>query len=174
MGIETGVLLAYAAAASAVVGAGSAIYSGDQQRKAGHRAEDQAAADAEAAQGAAQVEADKIRKATRARQSEAVASLAASGVDISSGTAEQIQTDIGQRGEEDALTTILTGGNRSRSLRQRGEEYGLQGENAQTAGYVNATSSVLSSVSSSARASGWRSTNTNYSDLSHTTRGSGD
>lgn len=173
MGIAEGTLALWALAASTAVGVGTAVYTADSQRKQAHAAADQAQADAEAAAAQGRVEAEKIRKATRARQSEAVAALAASGVDVSTGTAEQIQTDIGERGEEDALTAILSGQRRSgRYMGEAANDRFMAGQ-ATSAGYVNAGASVLSSVASSAR--GWKGGGTRDGwDLSRTNRGSGD
>ncbi len=164
--------LEIAAIAGAVISAAGTAVSIDQGRKSANMAKDQAEADAAAAQGQAEVEAAKIRKAAKSQRSAAVAALAASGVDVSTGTAEQIQTDIDQRGEEDALTAILGGGRRSRYLQQEGA-LGVYGASQRATGTVL---SGLSSVAGSAR--GWKSTNTQQSpaawDLSYTNRGSGD
>lgn len=173
MGIAEGTLLAYAAIASAVVGAGAAVYSGDQARKTAHAASDQAQADADAAAGEAMVQAQKIREAGKKQQQAAVAALAGSGVDVQTGTAEQIQTDIGQRTEEDALTAILNGRNAQRRGYQQGAIDRLSGDNAQTAGYINAGASVLSSVAASRRY-GTNSANSGAFGLLSTSRGSGD
>lgn len=159
MGIETIALVA-----GAVISAGGAIYAGDQQRKASNRAADQADADAEASRGQAMVEARKIREAGKKARSTAVAALAASGVDVSTGTAEQIQTDISQRSEEDALTTILNGKTRGRFMEAEAGNLRLRGESAQTAGYINAGSSLLSSVAASGRSSGWKSSRLTAAD----------
>jgi hypothetical protein len=140
--------LEIAMVAGAVVSASAAVYSGVQADKQADAAADQTEADAAAVRGEAMVRARKIREAAKAQQSEAVAALAASGVEVQSGTAEQIQTDIGERGEEDALNTILTGGNASRSMGREASMERLAGSTARTSGYINAGSSVLSSVTS--------------------------
>lgn len=132
--------------AGAAVSAGTAIHAGEQQRSAANAAADQAKADAETAAGQAQVEAAKIREAAKRQRSAAIAALSASGVDVGAGTAEQITADITQRGEEDALTTILTGSNRGRMLNREAEISRIGGSNAATAGYVGAASSVLGSA----------------------------
>lgn len=148
MGIAEGTLLAYAAVASAAVGAGAAIYSGDQQRKAMHANADQAQADADAAAAEGRVQAQKLREAAKRQRASAAAALAASGVDVGEGTAELIQQDITDRGEQDALTTILSGSRRSALLGREAEVSRIGGSNAQTAGYIGAASSVLSSANS--------------------------
>lgn len=152
MGIET--IAAVAAIAGTVISVAGTAYAIDQGRANANKAKDQAEADAAAAQGQAEVEAAKIRKAAKAQRSAAVAALAASGVDVAAGTAEQIQTDISQRGEEDALTMILGGGRRGRYLQQEGA-MAVYGASQRATGSVI---SGLSSVAGSAR--GWKSTNT--------------
>lgn len=149
MGIVEGALIA-----SAVVGAGGAIYAGEQQRQTMHANADQAQADADTAAGQAQVEARKIREAAKRQRSSAAAALAASGVDVGTGTAELIQQDITDRGEQDALTTILTGDRRSRLLNREADVSRIGAGNAQTAGYIGAASSVLGGVNSYY---GWKS-----------------
>lgn len=158
MGIETAVLIG-----AAVVSAGTAYYAGEQQKKAADANADQAEADAAAAAGAAEVEARKIREATRRQQGEAQAALASSGVQVGIGTAELIQQDIAQRGEEDALTTILNGRNRGRLMGREAEALRIGGRNARTAGYLNAGSSLISGYSAYGRASGWRQNGPGYS-----------
>jgi hypothetical protein len=145
MGIETAALVA--AVAATTVSAGAAIYSGAQQKSAAKAQANQVNADAEAAAGQAQVEAQRIRDATKKQQSASIAALAASGVDVGAGTAEQITTDIGQKGEQDALTTILNGRNGVSRAAANADALRISGSNAQTAGYLNATSSVLNGAS---------------------------
>jgi hypothetical protein len=153
MGIETAFLVA---AAGSALAAGGAIYSGQQQKQQLNQQADQAQADAEAAAAQSQVEAGKIRAAARKQQSAALAALAVSGVDVSTGTAEQIQSDIANRGEQDALTTILTGSNKKNSIDASAAAMRIGGDNAATAGFINAGSSLLSGASKIGQ-SGWRS-----------------
>ena len=80
MGIETSALLAYSAMGSAALGAGAAIYSGQQQKSIASANAAQAQADADAAAGKSQVEAQKIRFAARRQRGAAVSALASSGV----------------------------------------------------------------------------------------------
>lgn len=172
MGVDPASLALIAAGISAAAGVGTALYTADRQRSANNRAADQAQADADAAAAQGRVEAEKVRKATRARQSEAVAALAASGVDVGEGTAEQIQQDIGERGEEDALNVILGGQRRGARLEGEAANDRYAAGQAMTAGYINAGNSALSSVAAYSR--GWKGGTTYGPDLSNTTRGSGD
>lgn len=150
MGIETALLLA-----SAGMGAASAISQGNQAAAMGKYQADQAAADAEAARASAKLEADKIRAAGTKQRSSARAALAASGVNVDSGTAELINTEINQNAEQDALTTIQTGVNRSRAINAEGEASRISGKNARKAGYMNAATTALS-AGSTAQRTGWR------------------
>ncbi len=144
MGIETGVLMAYAAVASAVVGGAAALYSADT-------AENTAQANAELArrQGAqdadaAMAQAEKIRRAGRAQAAKANAALAASGVAIGEGTPVRINEEIYKNAEDDAYSTLLTGARRKQSSEDQAGIMISEGNGAKTAGYLNAGASVLS------------------------------
>ena len=150
MGIETAILMA-----SAGLGAVSAISQGNQAAAMGKYQAEQAAADANAARESAKLEAAQIRKAGEKQRSSARAALAASGVNVDTGTAELINTEIQQNAEQDALTTIQTGVNRSRAINAEGEAARISGRNARTAGYLNAGSTALSAFSTAQR-TGWR------------------
>lgn len=144
MGIETTALLAYAAVASAAVGAGAAIYSGAQ-------AQDAAATNAELSrrQGAQEADAaiaqaEKIRKAGRAQAGAATAALAASGVSVGDGTPVRINEQIYRDSESDAYSTLLTGSRRQQTANNQAGVLVNQGNAAMTSGVLNATSSLLS------------------------------
>lgn len=166
MGIEIATLAAYASMAGAAVTAVSAIQQGNAARRdaetqaqhnlaMGDYQKRQAEADAAVQQSEAQLQARQIRQASERQRSDARASMAASGVLVSSGTAELIDRKINSNAEEDALMTIYQGDTRAAQIRQGGkiaEMNGInaantattRGKNAQTAGYVNAASSALS------------------------------
>lgn len=136
--------------ASAAVGTATTLYGEDTQAKqteanAKFQA-NQAEADARAEQGAAQVEAERIRKAGKAQRSQAVAAAAASGVDVNSPTALKIDEEITANAEEDAVLTILGGGDRAKRLGQQASADRIAGRNARTAGRVNQASTLLSAV----------------------------
>lgn len=150
MGVETALLL------SSVVAGGSAIMQGVQDNKMGKYQQEQARADADAAAASARLEAGNIRKAGERQRSAARAALAASGVTVDEGTAEQIDTEIAQNAEQDALTTIQTGVNRARMINAEGDMARIEGRNRQTAGFLNATSTALKAGATYGRARGWR------------------
>lgn len=79
----------------------------------------QTAADAKAMQGEAEVEAMRIRRAAKAQRATATAQAAASGIDVNSPTAIRINEEITKNSEEDALLTIMGGGNRSARMGQQ-------------------------------------------------------
>jgi hypothetical protein len=142
--------------ASAAVGAGSAIYQGQQQKEFANYQADQAEADAAAEKGAAQVRAERIRSIARKTRGTARADLAAAGVNVGEGTPLLIEQDIIKRGEEDAILGIYDGDDAARRLRAQAQGLRIQGQQAQTAGYINAGSSALAA---GANYSGWRGYN---------------
>ena len=142
-----------AAAAMAVAGglqATSTLASGFQAYKWGKYENKQAQADANATEGAARVEAGKIRELSQRQKSSARAALAASGVQTDAGTGAEIQSDITQRSEEDALTTILNG-------KYQGDRVRLQGSIARQQGRDALAGSVLKAAGQATQAyGGWK------------------
>jgi hypothetical protein len=114
----------------------------------------QSTADGQAEIGYGKVQAEKIRKAGKVQQSEARASLAASGVDPDSGTSATINRHIAQNTEEDALNAILDGTNRAKRMDQQAAAYRYEGRNVADASTINQASTVLSGASQVA--SGWK------------------
>lgn len=153
-GVTAASVAAYAALAAAAVGAYSAIQQGEQQKDWANYQAAQAEADAKAEKGAAEVHAEKIRKMARIQASEANASLAGSGVQVGEGTAVNINKDIYANAEEDAVMTIFGGADRSARSNAQATGYRIKGDQAQQAGYLNATSSILGGVSTAAK--GWK------------------
>lgn len=133
-----------AAIGASVLAAGGAVYSGQQQKKMSNYQAAQAEADAEASQKAARVEADRIRKAGARQAAAANAAMAASGVEAGEGTALRITSGITEDAEQDAYQTILNGVNSSNRLQAQAQADRISGNNAATAGYINAGSSLLS------------------------------
>ena len=105
---------------------------------------------------AAVIQAEKIRKLARAQAGESTAALAGSGVDVGEGTAVNINQDIYRRAEEDAVMTIFGGIDRAKRGEAQAQDDRIRGEQAQTAGYLNAAGSVLSAASATNRARGYR------------------
>lgn len=160
---------AYAAITAAAVGTYSAVQQGNQAKAQADYQAEQAQADANAAASQAQVEAEQIRKATLKQRAAARAALADSGVNVDVGTAELIQSDIQQQGEQDALTTILNGKNSASKLNSQADAFQMAGSNAQTAGYLRGVSSALSAFS---RTNGWKTKNPSASAAFSTADGS--
>lgn len=133
-----------AAIGASVLAAGGAVYSGQQQKKMSNYQAAQAEADAEASQKAARVEADRIRKAGARQAAAANAAMAASGVETGEGTALRITSGITEDSEQDAYQTILNGANSASRLQAQAQADRFSGNNAATAGYINAGSSLLS------------------------------
>lgn len=142
MGVETALY------ALAVVGTAATVMGQQQQAKQQQKMyEDQAQQTANQAayeKDAARARAEKIRKMGKAQQGEAKAALAASGVKLGEGTALEVQKDIGQRAEEDALTAILQGDRYQKSADAEMEMLGKAGSNARSNANMASMGSVLS------------------------------
>lgn len=115
--------LLIASIAATAAGTAASMYSTDTQAKQQEsNLKFQAAqteADAKAAQGEAYVEAMRIRKQGKAQQGQAIAAAAASGIDVNSPTALKLNETISKNSEEDALITIMGGGNaQARGMQQ--------------------------------------------------------
>ena len=130
--------------ASMAVSAMQSIQKGEQEQDYRNFQADQAEADAQAEREAGEVRASKVRKLGKSTQSEAVASLAASGVEVTAGTPVKIQQQITRNAEEDALNEILYGERKGRRLEQTAASERAAGSRASSAGYMGAFGSVLS------------------------------
>lgn len=138
----------------ALLGAGAAVHQGQTQKNYNNYLAAQAEADARAEQSAARVEAERIRKAGKQQKSEAIAALAASGVDVTSGTALKIDQEIGRASSEDAFLTLAGGRDRAARLNAEAQGSRMAGSRAQTAGYLNATNTLLVAGTNSGK--GWK------------------
>jgi hypothetical protein len=156
-GVSATTVAAYAALAAAAVGTYTAIEQGKQAKEQKDYQAAQAQADADGAASQAELEAGQIRKAAAKQRSTARAALADSGVSVDEGSAELIQSDIEQKGEEDALTTIYSGTTKARQLRAQAQGLTIAGDNAQSGSYFKAGASALSGFSSAA---GWKTKTT--------------
>jgi len=130
--------------ASALMSASSSISQGKQQKNFANFQANQANADAVASREQGEVNAGKIRKAGKYQQAEAISDLAGSGVEIGAGTPLKIAQEIYRRTEADAFSEILTGTRQGSRLDQEATGLRAAGRNAQTAGYMKATGSLLS------------------------------
>lgn len=138
MGIETALIL------STALSAGSALYSGQQANEQGKFAEAQANADADAAKAAGRVEAGRIRAITDRQRASARAALAGAGVSVDMGTAADVQKDIVQAGEQDAMTAILNGKNSATRLQAEGAGMRRQGQQAMVGSVLSAGGAIAS------------------------------
>lgn len=122
-----------------------------QQGQAARRAADAEARQQELAaaqeRDAAMVEAARIRKAGDRASGAARAQLAASGIDVGSGTAVVIDEEITRESRTDAEYTLLTGSRRAGALNYSAAQSRARGKNA-------VSSSVLGSVSTGLQ--GWK------------------
>lgn len=142
----TAAMAAYALVAGATAySAYSSIQSGKQASLNADAQSDQAKLDADTAASAAVVQADRIRRLARNQNSEANAALAASGVEVGTGTALNINEEITKNAEEDAALTVFNGRNQASRLNTEASNYKLAGSQAKSAGYSQAIGSVLSS-----------------------------
>lgn len=155
MGIEAGVIAAYAAVAAAVVGAGTAIMTGQQQKETAETNAELQRRQAAQEKDQAVAQAEKIRKAARQQNAEATANLAASGVSVGSGTPIRISNEITRTSEQDAYQTILSGTRAQTAGDIQAGMLSTAGQNAATTGYLNAGSSLLGGAASAYKA-GWR------------------
>lgn len=157
-----------------------------QAQAIGNYQQAQAQADADTARGEAEIQARKIREASKLQRSAAIAASAGSGLSVSDGTAELINYEIIKGGENDALTTILSGNTRARQLIAQGQGAAISGDNsaanaraagaaakasgdnAMNAGYLNAATSALKFGST--YAGGWKSVSDPVSALNRSNR----
>jgi hypothetical protein len=151
----TAATAAYAAIAAATA---YSVYSTQQTGKQASLNADaqseQAQNDADTAASAAVVQADRIRRLARNQNSEANASLAASGVEVGAGTALNINEEITGNAEEDATLTIFNGRNQASKLNTDAANYKLASSQALS----NANSQSIGTVLSGAAqgASAWK------------------
>lgn len=122
----------------------SQMNKGSQQQDMANYQAAQAQADAQVEREVAQVNADKIRKAAKSQQSSARSALAASGVVADAGTPLMIQGDIIDRGEQDALTELLTGSRKGQKLDTEASGLRVAGKNAKAQATSGAVGSLLS------------------------------
>lgn len=150
----TGLEIAFLAGTA--ISAAGAIQQGKQAKKMGEFQQAQAMEDAKAEREASADRAEKIRKIGRLQKSSARSALAKSGVVADAGTALEIQEDITERSESDALSEILTGENKGRRFEQQGSIAKLTGDNAYTSGILGAGKSVLSGGYQYSQLPGWK------------------
>lgn len=114
--------------------------------------------DGEVQKDAAVAQAEKIRRAAKYQVGAANAANAASGVAIGEGSALRINEQILKDSESDAYNTILTGTRRQRSSNNESMLTLQAGDNAKSAGYMSAGSTLLSTGATMAK--GWQTPKT--------------
>ncbi len=122
---------------------------------------------ADMTQSAGYQAARRIRTQGASNIGAANASLAASGVDVSQGTANDIREKITQNTEQDALNTILNADSRATNQRTQAF-YEQQGAaDALKAGQMGVVKSALGALGGASKASGWKtSVNSSSADTS--------
>lgn len=150
---------AYAAYAAYAAIAASTVYSVYSTQQSGKQASlnaqsqaEQAKNDADTAASAAVVSADRIRRLARNQNSEANASLAASGVEVGAGTAVNINEEITSNAEQDATLTIFNGRNQASKLNTDAANYKLAGSQATSNANAQSVGTVLSGAAQGASA----------------------
>lgn len=110
-------------------------------------------------------QAQLIRKAARFATSSADAGFAASGVQVGSGSAAEVDRQIAIDSEHDAYQTILSGTKKANALRAQGAGVNAQGLLAEANANQKAASTVLASGYQGMVNSGWRTAGPGYSGL---------
>ena len=141
-------------AVAAVATAAITIQQGQQQKKMYKAQQEQVQQEAAYRLDAGKAQAEKIRRISASQRGEATAALAASGVKLGEGSALEIDKTIATRGEEDALSAILSGERGYRSGMAESDMLGMAGSNAEKSANMNAAGSLLSTGAN--YYSGWR------------------
>lgn len=97
-----------------------------------------------------------IRRAGARQVGQATAAYAGAGVVVGQGSAGDVERQITTDVEHDAYQAILEGGRRARGLQTDATLTRIDGSMRQTAGYVNATSTVLGGAYQGLKNNGWR------------------
>lgn len=145
-----------AQAGGAVVGAQGAKQQANAQAQQLDMQANQDDQTAAMTQSAGYQAARRIRTQGATNIGQANASLAASGVDVSQGTATDIRQKITQNTEQDALNTILNSDSRATNQRLQ-SFYERQGAaDALKAGQMGVARSALGALGGATNASGWK------------------
>lgn len=141
--------------AGTAMSVGGTIIQGQQQQDLANSQAAQASLEGAYRMDAAKVQAANIRKAGIKAKGTAKVTLAASGVKLGEGTALEVQKDITEMSEKDALTAILNGERAQSSAEYEAELLRAKGENAKTNSYFEAGSNVLA-AGASYKKGGWK------------------
>ncbi|QUN44131.1 hypothetical protein KEH56_33520 [Burkholderia cenocepacia] len=102
---------------------------------------------ADQTQAAGYQQAKRIREQGQTTIGQANAALAASGVNVGTGTSNDVRQRIGQNTETDAFNTILSADTKAQVMRGQAQMTLAAGQQQQRAGGVGAMTSVLSGAS---------------------------
>jgi hypothetical protein len=148
---------------STAMSATGSVMQGNATRNASYAQAAQEDAQALSVQQQGYQQAKRIRTQGASNESSATASLAASGVNVASGTANDVRTKIVQNSEQDALNTILSSDTKATSLRTQATLDRSSGDDAARAGQIGALTSVLRGASSMTTKYGWKTAATTQS-----------
>ena len=84
---------------------------------------------------------------TKAQRARARVSLAASGLAVGEGTAGQVERDIATLGTKEEKLIRRSAARQALGLREKGAIVAFEGQQAQTAGFIGATGTVISGAS---------------------------
>ena len=144
--------MAYAAAIAAVAGAAISAYGAIRQGQYAEAAAEYNAKiadrDAEAARKKAEYEAERSELKFKMLMGKQRALYSKAGVDIASGSPLLMMTFQAEEAERDREAILWGGRNESESDEARARLFRFQGGNAATAGYINAGSTLLTSLGS--------------------------
>ncbi|EML1595537.1 hypothetical protein [Burkholderia seminalis] len=138
-----------------LMSAAGSVQQGNAQRDAANFEAQQQLMQADSTQAMGYQQAKRIREQGQTTTGQATAALAASGVNVGTGTSNDVRQHIEQNTETDALNTILSADNKATSLRQQAAMTAASGQAAQRAGNLGAVGSVLQMGSLAARG-GWK------------------
>lgn len=112
--------------------------------------------DAELEIEGSKVRATKIRKAGKRARSEATATYAAAGVDVSRGTPLEVDEEIMRASEDDAMQELLFGERKAERLREEADALRRAGKNAKRSAQFGAMTSILAG-GAQVQGGGWTS-----------------
>lgn len=143
------------AVTSVLTSASGAAQQGTAAQQAAQFNAQQELMQADQTQAAGYQQAKRIREQGASTVGQATAALSASGVNVGTGTANDVRQRIGQNTETDALNSILSADTKATAMRGQAQMTMQAGQQQQRAGGMNALGSVLSGASKFI--TGWKS-----------------
>ena len=133
---------------SSIVGAMSAVSAGESQKQAADYNADVMDAQAQSERDAAAFEETRQREANSKLKARQRVAYLSSGVDLSEGTPLEVLGSQAGEMEMDAMAIRYNGEVKARQSESQAEIYRMQGNQARTAGYTNAGSSLMTGAGS--------------------------